>query len=190
MVFEDTLLNSLIPQDFREQFFRDFKYLPYETYIVNNAYIQNDEVYYQRAVYKCLNNTSTLPTDTINWQKLNINALSYVLDDDIINAYNLAYQNFNYTLFTDDDSKKLAFLLLSAHTLYADFNSKGLPQMIISSASADGVSESYIQPNWVTTLPFYSMVSQSKYGRQYIMILESFRLQNSFLHIKGDISFN
>jgi hypothetical protein len=195
MNYEDPLLASLTSQDFKNAFYRGFKFLPYQDYSGANLYNLNDMVNYKNnniySVYKSLiSNNTSLPTDANNWQiQTNINVLDYVINDDIINAFDGAYLNFRYSLFQNDDLKKKAFLLLSAHYLFNQIKENGFSGLILSSASADSVSESYTVPQWMQDYK-YNFFTSSKYGIQYLQLIKPLEMLSSFDWIDGDYSFN
>ena len=95
---------------------------------------------------------------------------------DIQKAFAEASMNFNPTLFSTDDEKKMGFLYLSAHYLVIDIQNSsqginGRYEGIMSSKSVGSVSVGYTIPDWVMASPIYSLLSQTKYGMKYLSLI-------------------
>lgn len=99
-----------------------------------------------------------------------------IQDTDILKAFAEASMNFNESLFSTDDEKKLGFLYLAAHYLVIDIQNSsqginGKYEGIMSSKSVGSVSVGYTIPDWVMASPIYSLLSQSKYGMKYLSLI-------------------
>lgn len=187
MSCDNPVLTALTPEDFKQQFFRDFTYI--DTWLVGSTYNTADQVFYDvnRKFYQCLNDgvIGTLPTVTTDWK--NIAATGLVSDLDITNAYAEACVTFNSTLFTSDDDMVLGYLYLAAHYLVNDLNAGGADSSsegVVNSRSVGNVSESYTIPQWQLDSPIYSFYTKSSYGRKYLnMILP--RLAGNMTTVAG-----
>lgn len=187
MSCDNPVLTALTPEDFKQQFFRDFTYI--DTWLVGSTYNTADQVFYDvnRKFYQCLNDgvIGTLPTVTTDWK--NIAATGLVSDLDITNAYAEACVTFNSALFTSDDDMVLGYLYLAAHYLVNDLNAGGADSSsegVVNSRSVGNVSESYTIPQWQLDSPIYSFYTKSSYGRKYLnMILP--RLAGNMTTVAG-----
>jgi hypothetical protein len=181
---------TVTAQDFKDQFFRDFNY---SATLWNNTdtYNTDDIVYYTVTLlyYKALNDglTNILPTDSNNWVETPDE--NYVLDEDIEKAFKEAELVFNESLFSDEDSQRLAFLYLTAHYLIIDLNAafnqgqSGAPGTV-NSRSVGNVSESYTIPKWMTDNELLAPFALTPYGQKYISLLRS-RLVGNAITIQG-----
>lgn len=102
--------------------------------------------------------------------------LDGITTQDIQKAFAEANMNFNPTLFSTDDEKKMGFLYLSAHYLVIDIQNSsqginGRYEGIMSSKSVGSVSVGYTIPDWVMGSPIYSLLSQTKYGMKYLSLI-------------------
>jgi hypothetical protein len=174
MACNNPILTALTPEDFKNQFWRDFTYV--STWLVGSTYNTGAQVFYDvnKKFYECLNDAvlGVVPTNITDWKEIPNTGL--VSDLDITNAYAEACINFNDTLFSNNDDIKLAYLYLSAHYLVNDLNaggqeggSVGLP----SSRSVGNVSESYSIPQLYLDNAFYSFFTKSSYGLKYLNMI-------------------
>lgn len=102
--------------------------------------------------------------------------LTGVTSKDILKAFCEASMNFNPSLFSTDDEKKLSFLYLAAHYLVIDLQNSsqginGRYEGIMSSKSVGSVSVGYTIPDWVMGSPIYSLLSQTRYGMKYLSLI-------------------
>lgn len=102
--------------------------------------------------------------------------LTGITDADIKKAFAEASLNFNASLFSTEDEKKLGFLYLAAHYLVIDIQNStqglnGKYEGIMSNKSVGSVSVGYTIPDWVMAHPIYSLLSQSKYGMKYLSLI-------------------
>ena len=102
--------------------------------------------------------------------------LSGVTDQDLQKAFAEASMNFNPSLFSTCQEKKLGFLYLAAHYLVIDIQNStqglnGKYEGIMASKSVGSVSVGYTIPDWVMASPIYSLLSQSKYGMKYLSLI-------------------
>lgn len=187
MACDNPVLQALTPEDFKEQFFRDFNYV--DTWLVGTTYNTGSQVFYDvnRKFYQCLDDgvVGTLPTVTTDWKQIANDGL--VSDLDITNAYAEACVTFNSALFTSDDDMVLGYLYLAAHYLVNDLNAGGADSSsegIVNSRSVGNVSESYSIPQWQLDSPIYSFYTKSSYGRKYLnMILP--RIKGNMTTVAG-----
>lgn len=102
--------------------------------------------------------------------------LTGITDADILKAFAEASMNYNSSFFETEDQKKLGFLYLAAHYLVIDIQNStqglnGKYEGIMSNKSVGSVSVGYQIPDWVTSSPIYSLLSQSKYGMKYLSLI-------------------
>ena len=102
--------------------------------------------------------------------------LTGITDADIQKAFAEASMNYNSSFFETEDQKKLGFLYLAAHYLVIDIQNStqglnGKYEGIMSNKSVGSVSVGYQIPDWVTSSPIYSLLSQSKYGMKYLSLI-------------------
>jgi hypothetical protein len=176
------------PQDFKDQFFRDFNYQA-ALWNVADTYNTDDIVFYTitRAYYKALNDglIGIVPTDTNNWQSINDD--SFVLDEDINKAFEEACLVFNESLFgEDEDTKKLAYLYLTAHYVVIDLNNAKNSGAIgtsgsLASRSVGNVSESYNIPKWMTENETLAPLAQTSYGVKYYSLVKPRLIGSTFI---------
>jgi hypothetical protein len=170
-------LNTITVQDFKEQFPRDFPYLP--VWSITTTYNQGQRVYYEPTAlfYDCKNNgVTSLPTDTNDWDVAQDDINNYVLDSDIERAFAEAQMLFNQTLFYDDAEIQLAYLYLTAFFLVEDIKraTQGLnssSSFNVASRSVGSVSESYDIPDAYKNDPQLSILSSNGYGQKYTMLI-------------------
>jgi hypothetical protein len=168
---------SITVQDFKNQFPRGFKYLPYwnpikQYYIGDLAYYKDD---YQDSLFKALKDSiKIVPTNPDYWSAArNINKYDYVSDEDIENAFKEALMNFNSGLFNKDDIK-LPFLYLAAHYLDHDIKAGqkggGMAGFLTSYAVGD-VNVGLGIPTYYMNNPFYAFLGRSPYGIKYFSMI-------------------
>jgi hypothetical protein len=170
-------LDSIVVQDFKDLFFRDFPYLV--IWDATKTYNTDKEVYYStnELFYKCLNDgVTSLPTVTTDWDKITDDIYNYVLDADIEKAFTEAQVNFNQSLFGSDANIQLAYLYLTAHFLVVDLrrssqgvNSKG--DYSASSQSVGSVSESLHIPDKMANNPIFQLYTTTGYGMKYLNLV-------------------
>jgi hypothetical protein len=172
--YPNAAIEALTPNTFRAFFIRDFKYLP--DYSAAKQYFIDDLVYYPTtdAFYKCIvNSLDNLPTDTDFWIATNLNKRSYILDSDILKAYNQARGSVNPEIFEDDVVLIDAFDYCWAHFLVMDIrmSEKGIDSRgegMISSKSVGGVSVGYQIPTKYASDPQWAYYAQTQYGQKYL----------------------
>lgn len=169
------LFKSVTVEQFKTYYFRDFPFLP--VYVENKIYFKGDIVYYSNYFYTSLiDNNTTLPTDTQNWQITNLDKYSYITDADIERAIAQALVNANERFGSDDEEKIIIFLHLVAFYLVMDIknSSQGIASSysgMLSSKSVGDVSESYSFPNWVNNNPYFSIYLSNGYGMKYLSLI-------------------
>ncbi len=186
MSCDNPIIQALTPEDFKNQFWRDFTFI--NTWLVGTTYNTGNQVFYDvnKRFYQCLNDgvIGTLPTVTTDWKE--ISNVGLVSDLDITNAYAEACITFNGDLFCDDNMA-LGYLYLAAHYLVNDLNAGGQNSSQVgfaNSRSVGNVSESYSIPQWLLDDPILSFYGQSSYGRKYLnMILP--RLTGNIATVEG-----
>lgn len=175
---------TLTIQEFKDYFIRDFDYNAYSAWSVSTPYIVNNEVYdiSNYLVYKCLaDNTGLQPKNNPpQWQNLNIDVKNFILDTDIQKAIDPALASSPYVIencIPDINIQKKAYLLLSAHYLYIQSSnlSGSISQGFITSASAEGLSRSFQIPNFFNNDESKFYYSQSKYGLEYMQLVEFYK---------------
>lgn len=183
MACDDPVLSALTPQDFKDYFFRDFTFV--EDFNIATTYSTGDLVFYttNNKFYKSLGdaNVGNLPTDDTKWE-LQTDISQYISDKDIEKAYEQACINFNSGLFSDDDSKKVAYLYLTAHYLVKDLNENGLSStgdQLVSSIKVGNVSENYKIPEWMTNDKNLSYFTTTSYGLKYLSLITPHLVGNS-----------
>ena len=187
MSCDNPIIQALTPEDFKNQFWRDFTFV--DTWLVGTTYNTGNQVFYDvnKRFYQCLNDgvIGTLPTVTTDWKE--ISNIGLVSDLDITNAYAEACITFNDALFDDDDDIVLGYLYLAAHYLVNDLNAGGQNSSqagLANSRSVGNVSESYSIPQWQLDDPILSFYAGSSYGRKYLnMILP--RLTGNIATVEG-----
>jgi hypothetical protein len=173
-------LNDITVQDFKNQFWRVFPFLPeYDNTKLYNAGIR---VYYPptELFYDCTVNGTQgiLPTDTDNWVFVTGDSIeNYVLDSDVEAAFAEAKVTFNQSLFSTDDEIKLGFLYLAAHYLSNDLKAAmggatgGGFAGLLTSRSVGNVAESYGIPQAYMNDPILSFLTGSPFGLKYLSMV-------------------
>lgn len=177
------LIDLITVEDFKKQFPRfSPMYLP--VFIQGNTYFKDDVVYFNNLFYICIvESTTDDPTNAENWKLINQSVLNYTQDNDIEEAFQEAYVNFNEGLFPDIETAKRVFLFLTAHYLTVDFNNAlGVNNLgIPTSKSVGSVSEGYTIPQWLTNSPGLSMYSTTGYGVKYASLIRPYLVGNIFI---------
>jgi len=187
MSCDNPIIQALTPEDFKNQFWRDFTFV--DTWLVGTTYNTGNQVFYDvnKRFYQCLNDgvIGTLPTVTTDWKE--ISNVGLVSDLDITNAYAEACITFNDALFDDDDDIVLGYLYLAAHYLVNDLNAGGQNSSqagLANSRSVGNVSESYSIPQWQLDDPILSFYAGSSYGRKYLNLILP-RLTGNIATVEG-----
>lgn len=115
--------------------------------------------------------------------------LGMVTDDDLNGAIQDANFNINQSLFDDQASFNRAFLFLAAHQLceniQAAFQGVGSQYAWLTQAkSVDGVSQSFMIPERISSDPFLSALSTTRYGMNYLKIVLPFIVGHAFSTIR------
>lgn len=172
---ENTLYSTVTVQQFKEYFFRDFSFLP--LWVENKIYFAGDLVFYNNNFYtsKVDNNTS-LPTDTENWEATPGDQYDYVTDADIERAMSQAMLSVNYRFGNDDSTRIMIYLHLVAFYLVMDWKNAQAGTSssysgFVASKSVGDVSESYNFPQWVANSPVYSMYLSNGFGMKYLSLI-------------------
>ena len=170
------ILETVTPQQFMEYFTRDFPYLP--VYAEDTTYWLGDVVYYTDGNFyqSLIDDNTTAPTDTTNWQKIKDSVDNYVGINDIQKAINEALANANPNFGTTDDEKIMIFMYLAAFYLVVDMQNAaaGLTSNylgITQSKSVGDVSESYMIPSFISENPMYAIYMQNGYGMKYMSLI-------------------
>lgn len=186
MSCDNPIIQALTPEDFKNQFWRDFTFI--DTWLVGTTYNTGNQVFYDanKRFYQCLNDgvIGTLPTNITDWKEISNEGL--VSDLDITNAYAEACITFNGDLFCDENMA-LGYLYLAAHYLVNDLNAGGQNSSQVgfaNSRSVGNVSESYSIPQWLLDDEILGFYGQSSYGRKYLnMVLP--RLTGNITTVEG-----
>lgn len=185
-----SILDTITVQDFKTQFPRfSPMYLP--VYKNGNTYFENDIVYYESLFYECIvENTTDLPTVEASWKLIPQQEINFTQDSDILNAFQEAYINFNEGLFSDENTKMLVFLYLTAHYLTVDFNNAmGIGQLgIPTSKSVGSVSQSFTIPAWLQKSAGLSMYATTGYGVKYASLIRPYLIGN-IITVKGRTTY-
>lgn len=99
-----------------------------------------------------------------------------VLDSDIAKAFMSTNVNINTALFADQGSYTLCYLLLAAHYLVTNLRSSsqginGQYSWLEQSKGVGGVNQSFSIPQRVLDNPYWSMLSKTNYGAEYLQLL-------------------
>ena len=170
-------LDTITVDDFKNQFVRDFAYLP----VWDNAKTYNTgaEVYYDvnELFYRCLNDgvTST-PVTVADWEQYSDSIENYVQDADITRAFGEAKLSINQALFSSDAEITLVYLYITAHYLVQDLQTalegiESTGRYPVNSRSVGSVSESYSIPQRFLDDPMLSYYATTGYGRKYLSFL-------------------
>lgn len=118
----------------------------------------------------------------------------YVMDSDIQKAFDEAAFNFNESLFSTDNSLKIAFLYLTAHYLVNDLQTSqqglaGNGYFPVNSRAVGGVSESYHIPDWMLNDPIFGHFATTRYGQKYISLIKPLLIGNIAVY-EGATTYN
>lgn len=99
-----------------------------------------------------------------------------VTDADIAKAMQMTNINFNPGLWADQGSYSVGYELLSAHYLVLDLraSSQGISgqwSWLEASKSVGGVSQAFSIPQGILDNPYYSMLTKTNYGAQYLQLV-------------------
>lgn len=99
-----------------------------------------------------------------------------IVDGDISNAFKYTNVNFNPSLFADQTSYTLGYLLLTAHYLVLNIrqSSQGISgQFNFTQASkgAGSVNEAFSIPQRILDNPEFAMLAKTNYGAQFLMLV-------------------
>lgn len=165
-------VTTLTPQDFRDMFPRDFQYAPNWDVLV--AYSIGEIVYYptDKKVYRCTADTAPgdQPTDMLYWVIEATTITNYIIDADILKAFDEAQTTFNEKLAKSDKALRLTYLYLSAHYMVKDLRGGGKSSQangLVSSRSVGSVSESFTVPKWQQG-KVYGFYTDTYYGSKYL----------------------
>lgn len=170
-------LTTITVTDFKNQFTRDFAYLP--NWDPAQLYNTGNQVYYAPTLlfYKALIDGVPIGTtpDTLapNWAQYVDSINNYVLDSDIINAFAEAMVVLNQGLYGPDSTIRMAYLYLTAHFLVNDLktSAQGIASTgnyPVSARTVGSVSESYSIPEAYLEDPILSFYTKSGYGLKYL----------------------
>ncbi len=172
-------LNTIVVDDFKALFRRDFPYLP--TYDATKTYNTGNRVYYQATglFYDALVNGVvgvTPGSDGTKWAIAQDDVDNYIADEDITRAFAEAKLALNQAILGSDDVIRMAYLYLTAHFLTNDIRAasggiSGAPSYNVSSRSVGNVSESYAIPTAYQSSPIVNFYAQSAYGAKYLSFL-------------------
>lgn len=99
-----------------------------------------------------------------------------VLDSDISKAFTYTNMNINQTLFPDQGSYNLGYALLSAHYLVTNLSASsqgknGQYAFLEQSKGVGGINQAFAIPQRILDNPYWSMLSKTEYGAEYISLL-------------------
>lgn len=99
-----------------------------------------------------------------------------VLDADIAKAFQQTNINFAQGLWADQAGYNVGYFLLSAHFLVLDLraSSQGINgqfSFLEQSKSVGSVSQSFAIPDRINQNPFWSMLTKTNYGAQYLQLI-------------------
>lgn len=179
MINNQTIINNITPQDFKDYFTREFNYL--SLWYSDISYKINDIVYYESEglFYKSLinNNINNTPSeDSEYWQEDDeVQYNDYINDNDITKAFSQAKNMINLSLFgKNEELLKMCYLMLTAHFLVMDLNmsnGNGASSFMITSKSVGSVSASYGIPQKILDNPNLSYLASTQFGLKYIQYI-------------------
>ena len=105
----------ITPAEFKAQFPRFTpEYLPVYT---QGTYFKDNIKYYEGLFYKVIvDSTTSIPTNTDDWELYNDSVLNYTQDEDIMNAVLEANVNFNENICYKN--RKYSFFVQLFHRIY------------------------------------------------------------------------
>lgn len=179
MINNQTIINNITPQDFKDYFTREFSYLP--VWDGSISYKLNDIVYYEveGLFYKSLinKNINNIPAENSEfWQEDDeVQYNDYINDNDITKAFLQAKNMINLSLFgKNEELLKMCFLMLTAHFLVMDLNmsnGNSASSFMITSKSVGSVSASYGIPQKILDSPNLSYLASTQFGLKYIQYI-------------------
>ncbi len=183
--------------EFKDNFFRDFKYLSTILWLDTVSYNIGDLVFNALPAGDDKFYNSTAPNSNLQ-PNLNLGSWAvnttlkqedFILDLDIQKAFDQANMNFNQDLFGEDVNIKIAFLYLSAYYLVIDIGAassglRGSGTFMLNAKSAGNVSSSYTIPERYIQDPFLSAFTKNPYGEKYLSLLLP-RLVGRIRTVKG-----
>jgi hypothetical protein len=167
-------LTTILPQNFKDLFYRDFPYL--NVWDPAKTYNTGTKVYYSvtELFYTCKKDSVTsVPTTTTDWDAASDSIYNYILDADINKAFSEAQIIFNQSLFGSDANLTIAYLYLTAHFLVVDIrrSSQGLASkgdFLAQSQTVGAVSETLSIPSNMASNPIYQLYLTTGYGSKYL----------------------
>ena len=179
MINNQTIINNITPQDFKDYFTREFNYLPlwYSdiSYKINDiVYYESEGLFYKSLINKNINNTPS--EDSEYWQEDDeVQYNDYINDNDITKAFLQAKNMINLSLFgKNEELLKMCFLMLTAHFLVMDLNmsnGNGTSSFMITSKSVGSVSASYGIPQKILDNPNLSYLASTQFGLKYLVYI-------------------
>ena len=99
-----------------------------------------------------------------------------VTDQDISNAFAMTNTTINQALFGYQASYTMGYLLLSAHFLVTNLRASsqgmnGQYSFLEQSKSVGSVSQSFAIPQRILDDPYWSMLTKTNYGAEYLQLL-------------------
>lgn len=99
-----------------------------------------------------------------------------ILDADIAKAYGQTNVNLNPSLFADQNTYTIGYLLLAAHYLVVDIrmSSQGVSgsySWLVTNKAVGSVSEGFQIPQQILDNPYMSMLSKTNYGAKYLELV-------------------
>ena len=183
-------LDTITTTDFKNQFPRDFAYLP--VWLNTTTYNTGDEVFYDinGLFYRALNDgVTSIPTTIADWVKIEDDVLNYIQDSDIERAFEEAQLSYNQGLFGTDAEVTLVYLYITAHYLVLDLRaaSQGVESSSdfnVQSRSVGNVSESYSIPDIYVNDPNFSFYTKTQYGLKFLSFAVP-RMQGNVVSVPG-----
>ena len=170
------MLSILNCDDFKNQFPRNFPYLP--VWIEGKSYAKGDVVYYEGTFYSSVvdDNYSDDFEDEYYWEKVDGDVTDYVGDCDIDRAFKEANVTFNEGLCGTDESAQLMFLYLAAFYLAYDLavaagGAYGAVNFPATGVKVGSVSEEYYVPKAYLEDPILGFYARNGFGLKYLNML-------------------
>lgn len=170
-------LTTITVDDFKDQFPRDFPYLPVWD-VANEPYNTGDRVFHTptKLFYDAVNDGVTTEPPSADWVTATDDIDNYVQDSDIERAFAEAQVNINQALFSSDEQITLVYLYLSAHYLVVDLQNAnaGLASSGVfptNSKTVGSVSQSFEVPQAYKDDPVLSYYAQTGYGNKYLSLV-------------------
>lgn len=165
----------LLVEDFKEQFARNFPYLP--LWDSTKVYFEGDVVYVEPNFYQSLINNNTADvTDAESWEVINDSVNNYVSDGDIERAKVEAIASFNSELVTTDEVARLIFLYLWAFYLAYDLSlaqggAYGSVNFPVTDVTVGSVHEGYYVPKAYLEDPILGFYARNGFGLKYLSLV-------------------